>query len=216
VTSLTRRSALRLLALAAVSAVAGCRSGKQQVTSAGPATGVTPTTRPPASTDAAPTRTTTPAATASASSSATTPAATAAPADPTAQAAATSEHALIAAYDDAMRAHPDLAAALGIFRADHVAHLKALDAEAVVSPAPMPSSAAVPSSVGSPIAPASPAASPSTGAVVATLTDLETRAAADRLDDMATATGSLAALLASIGGCEAAHATTLATVVEST
>ncbi len=215
VTSLTRRSALRLLALAAVSAVAGCRSGKQQAAPAGPATGVTPTTRPPASATATSTRTTTAPAIASARPSATAPAAVTATADPTAQAAATSERALISAYDNAMRAHPDLATALGALRADHVGHLKALDAEAVVSPAPVPALPAVPSSVGSPIAPASPAASPSTAAVVATLTDLETRAAAARLDDMATATGSLAALLASIGGCEAAHAATLAIVVGS-
>lgn len=200
--SLTRRSALQLLALAAASAVAGCRSGKQQAAPAAPATGATPATRPPASVAAPSTRTTAP--------TASPPAAPATLADPTAQAAATSERALVAAYDDAIRAHPDLATALGAVRADHVAHLKALNPDLVLSAAP------VPSSTGSPTVPASPPASPPAATVLASLTDLEARAAAARLGDMATATGSLAALLASIGGCEAAHAATLATALGST
>lgn len=202
--SLTRRSALQLLALAAASAVAGCRSGRQQAAPAAPATGATPATRPPASVAAPSTRTTAP--------TASPPAAPATLADPTAQAAATTERTLVAAYDDAIRAHPDLATALGAVRADHVAHLKALNPDLVLSAAP------VPSSTGSPTVPASPPASPPAAtvlAVVAMLTDLETRAAAARLGDMATATGSLAALLASIGGCEAAHATTLVTALAS-
>lgn len=201
--SLTRRSALQLLVVVAASAVAGCRSGKQQAAPAAPATGATPgtpATRPPASTAAPSPRTTT-----TTTPRASPPAAPATLADPTAQAAATSERALVAAYDDAMRAHPDLATALGTFRADHAAHLKALNPDVTLSPAPVPPSATTP------IAPASPGASPPTTTVLATLTDLETRAAAARLDDMATATGSLAALLASIGGCEATHAATLAT-----
>jgi Ferritin-like domain len=199
--SLTRRSALQLLVVAAASAVAGCRSGKQQATPAAPATGATPASRPPASGAAPSTRTTAP--------TAGPPAAPATLADPTAQAAATSERAMVAAYDDAMRAHPELATALGAFRADHAAHLKALNPDVVLSPAP------VPSSTGSSSAPASPPASPPAATVLATLTDLETRAAAARLGDMATATGSLAALLASIGGCEAAHAATLAAALGS-
>jgi len=210
--SLTRRSALQLLVLAAASATAGCRSGTQQATPAAPATGATPS-RPPGSVAAPSTRTTAPAASTPAAPATTTNAsARATLADPTAQAAATSERALVAAYDDAMRAHPDLATALGAVRADHVAHLKALNPDLVLSPAP------VPSSTGSPTAPASPPASPPAAtvlAVVAMLTDLETRAAAARLGDMATATGSLAALLASIGGCEAAHAATLVTALAS-
>lgn len=202
--SLTRRSALQLLVVVAASAVAGCRSGKQQAAPAAPATGATPASRPSASTAAPSPRTTTPPASP--------PAAPATLADPTAQAAATSERALVAAYDDAMRAHPDLAGALGAFRADHAAHLKALNADVALSPAPVPPSASTPIA---PTSPASPAMSPSTATVVAALTDLETRAAAARLDDMATASGSLAALLASIGGCEAAHAAALATALGS-
>ncbi len=199
--SLTRRSALQLLVVAAASTVAGCRSGKQQAAPAAPATGATPATRPPASVAGPSTRTTAP--------TASPPAAPATLADPTAQAAATSERALVAAYDDAIRAHPDLATALGAVRADHVAHLKALNPDLALSAAP------VPSSTGSPTVPASPPASPPAATVLAALTDLETRAAAARLGDMATATGSLAALLASIGGCEAAHAATLVTALGS-
>jgi hypothetical protein len=210
--SLTRRSALQLLVVAAASTVAGCRSGKQQAAPAAPATGATPATQPPASVAAPSTRTTaTPASPPAAPATTTDAPARATLADPTAQAAATSERALVAAYDDAMGAHPDLATALGAFRADHAAHLKALNPDLVLSPAPAP----MPTSTASPTVPASPPASPPAATVLATLNDLETRAAAARLGDMATATGSLAALLASIGGCEAAHAATLATALAS-
>lgn len=208
----TRRSALRLLALGVVGAAAGCRGHQPQAGSATTAPGPSRTAVPPSATGA-PTGTVAPAP-----ASPTT--------DPTAQAAARNEHTLIAAYDDVMRTHPDLASALRGPRADHAAHLKALDPAAVLSPPPVPSSAAPSSPLVTPAAstppasgsvpPTTPAASPSTAAVLAELTDLESRAAAARLDDMATASGTLAAVLASIGGCEAAHAATLATVLAST
>ena len=87
--AVSRRSALRLLALGAVGVVAGCRRAQPQASSATTATGTSRTAVPPSATGA-PTRTIAPAP-----ASPTT--------DPTAEAAARNERALIAAYDDAVR-----------------------------------------------------------------------------------------------------------------
>ena len=123
------------------------------------------------------------------------------------------EKALLAAYDDAMTANPELAALLGPLRADHVKHLLALVPGAPTSGAPTSSTPSLKPSV--PPAPPSSAststalASPSASPVLDRLGSLEHNAAAARVDDVMSSSGSLARLVASIGGCEAAHAALL-------
>lgn len=104
---------------------------------------------------------------------------------------------LIARYDNAPRSVPKKIIAL---RADHLAHLQALGATATAGPSPSATSG-----VGG-----EPSAKPSTGAL-AELAAAE-KAAADRRVDQCKRAQSpdLARLLASIGGCEAAHASLLA------
>jgi hypothetical protein len=105
---------------------------------------------------------------------------------------------LIARYDAAPASiHKKIAA----LRADHQAHLEALGATAMPSASPS-------SAVG---ATAEPSAKPSAGpAALADLSGAE-KAAADRRVDQCkrAASADLARLLASIGGCEAAHAAVL-------
>lgn len=103
---------------------------------------------------------------------------------------------MLLAYDTAAAAHPDLASVLAPLRADHAAHLQGLLPSAVTSPAAIASS--------NPVASISPS-----DAVLVDLATLERAAAAARLTDVAATGGSLARLLASIGGCEAAHAALL-------
>jgi hypothetical protein len=185
VTELSRRAALRLLGVAAVGLLAGCRRSSG---SAAPATATATTSSSlGASTTPAPAR-----------SGAATPSATATgpSIDPVVERAATAERALLQAYDTAALARPDLAGALAPLRADHAAHLHGLLPDAIASPPAIASS--------------DPAASTSpSDAVMAQLATLEGAAAAARLTDVAATGGSLARLLASIGGCEAAHAALL-------
>jgi hypothetical protein len=121
--------------------------------------------------------------------------------------AAAAERTLLAAYDSAIRDFPDLLARLGPLRADHAAHLQGLIPGAAIA-APDATS----SNPGS--TPAASSALPDPAATLRTLrslADLEQAAAAARLADMGTSAGSLARLIASIGGCEAAHAAMLRT-----
>jgi hypothetical protein len=138
---------------------------------------------------------------------------------------AAAEQALLAAYDAVVVVHPELAGRLAPFRADHAAHLGGLVPGATpstgvtLSTAPSnttssstsPSSAAplnaVPAGTASANAPLS--SPPASTAILRQLAELERSAAAARVDDVVTTSGSLARLIASIGGCEAAHAALL-------
>jgi hypothetical protein len=207
-----RRSVLQLLGVGALGLVAGCRSGKQRTapTSPGPST-TPPTPSPQPAATPAPT-------TASASAE---PTITALSTDQlVARRVAAAEQALLAAYDAVAVAHPELAGRLTPFRADHAAHLQGLvpgatpstttsattapSTTAPVSTAPVSSAPSSTASAGPPLS--SP---PASTAILHQLADLERSAAAARLGDVATTSGSLARLIASIGGCEAAHAALL-------
>lgn len=190
---ISRRAALRAVCSAALLAVAGCRpSGSSaDVTGKAPATGneASAANHPSLGANAA-----------------------------LAQRIGDDEQALITAYDDAIGAHPELAALLAPLRGDHVKHLLALVPGAPTSGAPTsstpsltPSVAAGPPSSPSGSGAAGPPTSPASSrpAVLEQLGSLEQQAAAARVDDVMSSAGSLARLLASIGGCEAAHAALL-------
>jgi hypothetical protein len=207
-----RRSVLRLFGVAALGLVAGCRSGKQRTAPAAPAASTTPPGRSPQ-----PAATSVPAASTSASPKPTVSALS--PDQLVAQRVAAAEQALLAAYDAVTLTHPELAGRLAPFRADHAAHLQGLVPGATPStpPSNTTSSNTTPSST--PVASIPPSGTASAGpplssppvstAVFHQLADLERDAAAARLGDVATTSGSLARLIASIGGCEAAHAALL-------
>ena len=201
---LSRRTALRLLAMGALGLLAACRptrSPAATATSGSPATTGTPTASARAS-EAAPTK-----------------------ADLAVKRAATAERTLLLAYDTAASQHPELADRLAPLRADHAAHLVALTPgapTASASPQPSISPSVTPGRTepasrrpgpgrrrsGSSTSNAGSAASDLL-VVLAGLASLERQAAAARLDDLAATSGSLAMVLASIGGCEAAHAALL-------
>jgi len=198
--SLTRRTVLRAIVVATAGLLAGCRSSKRPA--AAPAPAPAPATSPPSHSPRPSTR-------ASAQP-------TLSPDELLARRVAVAEQALLAAYDAAAVSHPELAGRLAPFRADHAAHLSALVAGAVSVPAPSapptsPSPSGEPSSPSPSGQPSSaPPSSPSPSTVIFTqLAAVERSAAAARIDDLATTTGSLASLLASIGGCEASHAALL-------
>ncbi len=207
---LSRRSALRLLGAALLATVAGCRPSKQS-------DGARQSSSATGSTAQGP------------------PAARVAPSRALAARVANHERQLIDAYDAAIAAQPDLRSTLEPLRADHAAHLIGLTPGAATTPAGSAPAGATRSSA--PPASATPtppaanpsdttptAANPSDGAAdspaqsarslraetLATLATRERAAAAARVDDVMSADdGSLARLLASIGGCEAAHAALL-------
>jgi hypothetical protein len=197
----SRRTALRLLAVGALGPLTACRP-----------------TRSPSAT-ATSVSTTAPAATGTASQPPTPSvrgsAATPTKADLAVKRAAAAEQALLLAYDAATGEHPELADRLAPLRADHAAHLVALTPGAPTAsasaPAPAPASPPPPAvgsaAVGS--APVGAASASDPLVVLAGLASLERQAAAARLDDLAVTSGSLAMVLASIGGCEAAHAALL-------
>ena len=183
-----RRSVLRLLGVTALGLVASCRSGKQQTA---PATPSPSTTKPSPSQR--------PAATSAPAPASPYPRPTASPLSPDqliAQRVAAAEKALLAAYDATAVAHPELAGRLAPFRADHAAHLQGLVPGSLANAAPYPTDTPLLSA-------------PTSTEIFQSLADLERSAAAARLGDVATTSGSLARLIASIGGCEAAHAALL-------
>ena len=211
---LTRRTALRLLMIGAVGLLAGCRSAKRPA--AAPATSGSPSPSQAAGSGTPPVS---PAVVASPTLS---------PDEALAHRVALAEAELIGAYDDATRDHPELVDLLAPLRADHAAHADAL-VPGIASPPPprSPPSSAPPVSttpsapvggigagVGAAAASSSPPlslpSSPSPSSVIiGQLIALERTAAAARVDDLVTTSGSLARLLASIGGCEASHAALL-------
>jgi len=194
--SLSRRAALRLLGAALLASVAGCRPSKKSDGEGAPSSGATsgraPATRTPA-------------------------------AKALAARVADDERQLIAAYDAAIAAQPELTPMLEPLRANHAAHLVALvPGSATSSASPRPTSATPTPSAGSAAGNSSGATGNSSGAAgspaqspraqtLAGLAARERAAAAARVDGLMSADdGSLARLLASIGGCEAAHAALLA------
>ena len=203
-----RRSALRLVGVIALGLVAGCRSGKQRTapTSPAPSTTAQSESPQPAATPASPT-------TASAPPQ---PTVSALSADQlVAQRVARAEQELLAAYDAVAVAHPELTGRLAPFRANHVAHLNGLVPGATSStagpPNPAPTSGGALSLLPAGTAAAStpPSSPPASTAILRELADLERTAAQARITDVATTSGSLARFVASIGGCEAAHAALL-------
>jgi hypothetical protein len=179
---MSRRAALRLLAGAALAAVSGCRPGNragQTGPSASGSRGVESSAEPQSPTVNA--------------------------ANAAVERAAAAERNLLAAYDRAIRDFPDLLARLGPLRADHAAHLQGLIPGAAIAAPDATSS----NPASTPAAPVASSAPPDPAATLRSLADLEQAAAAARLADMGTSAGSLARLIASIGGCEAAHAALL-------
>jgi hypothetical protein len=211
-----RRSVLRLLGVATLGLVAGCHSGKQRAAPASVPASTTPGSRSPQ-----PAATSAPPATTSATTP-TSPKPTVSALSPdqlVAQRVAAAEQALLAAYDAVAVAHPELVGRLAPFRADHAAHLHGLvpgalpSTTASSSTAPVaslaPSNTTAPSTIAS--STTAPVSSPPTSAqIFQQLAEVERNAAAARVSDVASTSGSLARLIASIGGCEAAHAALLA------
>lgn len=199
---LTRRTLLRALGVAAVGLLAGCRSAKRPAAARASVTSPAPhASSPPLPL---------------ASSAVAQP--TLSPDESLARRVAVAETALVAAYDAAAVQHPELAGQLAPFRADHAAHADALlpgaaspapriAAPSSTAPSSTPPSSTPPSSA--PLSSTAPSSTPPPNPIIAALAALEGSAAAARVDDLVTTTGSLARLLASIGGCEAAHAALL-------
>ena len=146
--------------------------------------------------------------------------------------AASRETGLIQAYDAALQRHPALADFLGVVRAHHTEHLRALATHATPGPTGTPSApasaagTAAPDRGGSPGGaqpsglgagsgtPADPAALADTlesrAATLAELAELERTAAAAHRTDCLAVSGQLAPLLASLCAAESAHAELLA------
>jgi hypothetical protein len=118
---------------------------------------------------------------------------------------AAAETALLSAYDAAIAAFPALAPALSPLRTDHARHLAAVRPDAPTASASAASTPATSVPPGS--TPASPTPTPADA--VRRLASLEAAAAGDRLADLSATPANLARLVASIGGCEAAHASLL-------
>jgi len=114
------------------------------------------------------------------------------PTDRLLAAAAARERALLAAYDDVLARHPDLAARLSPYREDHAAHLQAVEPGAVVSATVAPSAARTPR--------------PTQVALRRRLRVLEQEAADTYARAAVGAPAEHAALLASLAACEASHA----------
>ena len=205
---LTRRTALRLLMIGTVALLAGCKSTKHPAAGPDTSRSTSPTTG---------------SFTASGSPSTAAASPTLSPDELLAHRVALAEAELISAYDDASRDHPELASLLGPLRADHAAHADALVPGTASPPPAAPPSSSAPASavssrpvggvgagVGAAAAPSSPPSSPSPSSmIIGQLIALERTAATARVNDLVTTSGSLARLLASIGGCEAAHAALL-------
>ncbi len=114
------------------------------------------------------------------------------------------EQRLIALYGAVIAAHPGLSARLNPLLAHHQAHLTAL--RAYYRPA-----TGVKSASPSPTATPSPTAPSGTAASLAALRGAEQAADTARARDVTKVPAALAQLFASIGACEAGHATLLAT-----
>jgi len=108
------------------------------------------------------------------------------------------ERRLLAAYDATVRRHPTLRPRLAPLRADHAAHVAALEAILGLTPSPVPTGGTAPT-VPAPAVPGTPA-----GALAA-LRAAERGAAAARTAACLTAAADRAPVLASIAACEATH-----------
>lgn len=114
------------------------------------------------------------------------------------------EHELIAWYEATAREHPELADALGLFRARHERHV---DAVAATARGQTPEATATPPTPGpGPSPPMITAVPVDPAAAVDRLTEFEAAAVEARLADcLAARDGGLATLFASIAACEASH-----------
>ena len=118
--------------------------------------------------------------------------ATPTPTDRLLAAAAARERSLLAAYDEVLARHPDLAVRLSPYRADHAAHLLAVEPAAVVSATVAPSARRTPPR--------------EQARLRARLRALEEQAAETYARAAAGAPPGHATLLASLAACEASHA----------
>jgi hypothetical protein len=189
-----RVSRRRLLALLAAAAAAGCTSDQQRVppSPSGRATGPSPGATTAVATGQRPTST-------GRHSALTQPPATSAPPDPL-LAQLRTELALVAAYDAAIRTHPDLASGLSGIRGNHAAHVDAL--RSLIGPS---ADRALPSAGPTASEPSTTESGASLGHVRSTLSSLEQAAAADYAAAAITAAPDRAALLGSIAACERTH-----------
>lgn len=122
------------------------------------------------------------------------------------------ERRLLAAYDAALLLAPQLTERLTPLRADHLAHLSALDLPEAPAPAPDPS--ADPSATPAPPPPPAPVVrAPSLpaepGALLAALADLERRAASAHGRAAVLGGRGVGAVLAALAASEAAHVVAL-------
>lgn len=107
------------------------------------------------------------------------------------------ERGLLAAYDEALAADPSRATLLAPLRAEHAAHLGALEVAAMAPPSTSPDSSSRPGAA-------------AVRTATARLRSVERRAAAEHAADALPASRALAQLLASLAAAEAAHAVALA------
>lgn len=108
---------------------------------------------------------------------------------------------LLEQYTATLERHPGLRTRLGPLRAEHEAHVTALNG----SPTPTPTA----TSTAAGASPAPPSVPATAGAALAKLATAERAAADARVADLAGASPRLARVLAAMGGCEAAHAALL-------
>lgn len=124
---------------------------------------------------------------------------------PTLDAAGESERGLLLAYAATLARHPELKSRLAAHVARHEQHLAALTSAARPTSAPV-----APISTASPDASAAARVPGSSSSALAALAGAERAAADDRATDLRTVRApEHARLLASIGACEATHATVL-------
>jgi hypothetical protein len=119
---------------------------------------------------------------------------------------ARAEQALLARYADTVRRHPSLASRLNPLASEHAAHLVALTSHPPGGPSTAASATPTPTSGRPGPAVAVPA---DAARAVAALATAERQAARARIGDAVAASITLAPVLASIGGAEAAHAALL-------
>lgn len=120
------------------------------------------------------------------------------------------KRALLARYRATVERHPGLAGRLAPLRADHLAHLLALDAP------PEPTAEPTPTGLPTPGAGTVPTVPAGSRAAAAALSTAEQDAADRRVEHCVRARSrDLARLLAAVGGCEAAHSFVLTELAAS-
>ena len=113
----------------------------------------------------------------------------------------TAERRLLGSYQATIARHPTLAKRLAPLRADHSAHVTALEQALGIAPTATPTASASPTPQVTDLPPV-PAAAP---AALVALRNAERAAAAERAAGCLIATDAAAPLLASIAACESSH-----------